>query len=68
MYVPLDVCDLRTFGFGCFLELPHVTKRKRGFGDKNGKGRRGDDGEHALFFLRRASATIEDQGEGGGGG
>lgn len=45
-----------------------MTKAKRGFGDKNGKGRRGDDGEHALFFLRRASATIEDQGEGGGGG
>lgn len=45
-----------------------MTKGKRGFGDKNGKGRRGDDGEHALFFLRRASATIEDQGEGGGGG
>lgn len=44
-----------------------MTKGKRGFGDKNGKGRRGDDGEHALFFLRRASATIEDQGEGGGG-
>lgn len=45
-----------------------MTKAKRGFGDKNGKGRRGDDGEHALFFLRRASATIEDQGEGGGVG